>query len=163
VTGGFIVAVLLTVFLGFSSWRDVQLASDHPDWAAHTYAVMDALQLTARHAIEVESSTRTFASTGQDPFFAHYETATGSLAQDENALRHLTADNPDQQRRLNTLEPQLRTVLQSATRIVARGLQMRTGPGASEVLEITDGLGSHHNSRDAGRGDAAVEPAHPKN
>jgi len=43
VTGGFIVAVLLTVFIGFSSWRSVQLAADHADWVAHTYAVMDAL------------------------------------------------------------------------------------------------------------------------
>ena len=135
VTGGFIVAVLLTVFIGFSSWRSVQLAADHADWVAHTYAVMDALQLTARHAIEVQSSARTFAWTGQDTLLTQYETARGSVAQDENALRHLTADNPDQQRRLDALEPQLRAVLQFAERTVAKGWRMRAGPGAGEVLE----------------------------
>ena len=135
VTGGFIVAVLLTVFIGFSSWRSVQLAADHADWVAHTYSVMDALQLTARHAIEVESSARTFAWTGQDALLTQYETARGSVSQDENALRHLTADNPDQQRRLDALEPQLRAVLQSAARIIAKGRQMPAGPGAGELLE----------------------------
>jgi signal transduction histidine kinase len=143
ITGGFIVAVLLTVFIGFSSWRSVQLAADHADWVAHTYAVMDALQFAARHAVEVESSARTFAWTGQDTLLAQYETARGSIGQDESALRHLTLDNPDQQRRLDALEPQLRAVLQSAARIVAKGRPMSTGPGAAEVLEtekLTDSV-----------------------
>jgi PAS domain S-box-containing protein len=136
VTGGFIVAVLLTVFMGFSSWRSVQLAADHADWVAHSYSVMDVLQLTARHAIEVENSARTFAWTGQDALLTRYETARGSIAQDERELRHLTADNPSQQRRLDALEPQLRAVLQSASKIVAKSRQMRAGPGADEALEI---------------------------
>jgi PAS domain S-box-containing protein len=135
VTGAFIVAVLLTVFIGFSSWRSVQLAADHADWIAHTYAVMDALQLTARHAIEVEISARTFAWTGQDEFLTQYEGARGSVAQDENALRHLTADNPDQQRRLDALEPQLRAALQFAESIVDKRRRMRAGLDAGEVLE----------------------------
>src|SRR6202521_6029836 len=145
VTGGFIVAILVTVFIGFSSWHSVQLAADHADWVAHTYAVMDALQLTARHAIEVEGSARTFAWTGQDTSLAHYETARGSIAQDENALRHLTADNPDQQRRLDALEPQLRSALQFAESIVTKRRRMRAGPGAGEVLEtqkLMDAVGT---------------------
>jgi PAS domain S-box-containing protein len=135
VMGGFIVAILLTVFIGLSSWRSVQLAADHADWVAHTYAVMDAIELTSKHVTEVDTSARTFAWTGQDTLLTEYETARGSIAQDESALRHLMADNADQQRRLDALEPQLRAVLQSAARIVAKGRQMRAGPGASEVLE----------------------------
>ena len=139
VTGGFIVAVLLTVFMGFSSWRSVQLAADHADWVAHTYSVMDVLQLTARHAIEVENSARTFAWTGQNALLTRYETARGSIAQDERELRHLTADNPSQQRRLDALEPQLRAVLQSAATIVAKSRQMRAGPGADVGMHISRG------------------------
>jgi PAS domain S-box-containing protein len=134
VTGGFIVAVLLTVFIGFSSWRNARLAEDDADWVAHTYAVMDRLELTSKHVIEVETSARTFALTGQDPLLAHYETARSTVAQDEDALRHLTADNPNQQQRLDVLEPQVRAALEFAESIVAKRRQMHAFPGASEIL-----------------------------
>jgi CHASE3 domain sensor protein len=35
---------------------------------------------------------------GQDSLLAHYASARDTIAQDENVLRHLTADNPNQQR-----------------------------------------------------------------
>jgi len=135
VTGGFIVAVLLTIFVGFSPWRSARLTADDADWVAHTYAVMDELELTAKHVIEVETSARTFASTGQDSLLTHYETARGAVAQDVDALRHLTADNPNQQRRLDVLDPQVRAALEFAESIVAKRRQLQVFPGASEILE----------------------------
>jgi PAS domain S-box-containing protein len=135
VTGSFIVALLLTVFIGFSSWRNARLAADEADWVAHTYAVMDTLELTAKHVIEVESSARTFALTGQDRLLAHYETARATVAQDEDALRHLTADNPNQQRRLDVLDRQVRAALEFAESIVVKRRQTHAVPGADEILE----------------------------
>ena len=40
VTGGFIVAVLLTGFLGFSSWRSARRAEQDAYWVSHTHEVM---------------------------------------------------------------------------------------------------------------------------
>ena len=135
VTGGFTVAVLLTVFLGFSSWHNARLAADDADWVAHTYAVMDRIELTSKHVIEAETSARTFAWTGQDSVLAHYETSRSAIAQDEDALRHLTADNPNQQRRLDVLEPQVRAALEFAESMVAKRRQMQAVPGADDILE----------------------------
>jgi PAS domain S-box-containing protein len=135
VTGGFIVAVLLTIFIGFSSWRGARHAADDADWVIHTYAVMETLELTTKHVIEVETSARTFALTGQDPLLAHYEAAKGAVAQDVDTLRHLTADNPNQQRRLDVLEPQIRDALEFAESIVVKRQQLRLSPGSSEILE----------------------------
>ncbi len=135
VTVGFIVAVLLTMFIGFSSWRGARLAADDADWVAHTYAVMDAIGLMSKHVIEVETSARTFAFTGQDPLLAHYESTRGTVAQDEEALRHLTADNPNQQGRLDVIEPQIRAALEFAESIVAQRRQLHAAPGGSEILE----------------------------
>jgi CHASE3 domain sensor protein len=73
VTLGFVVAVLLTVFVGFSSWRYAGLAADDADWVGHTYAVMGTLELTSRHVIEVETSAQTFALTGQEESLTQYE------------------------------------------------------------------------------------------
>jgi CHASE3 domain sensor protein len=101
---------------------------------AHTYAVIDRLELTAKHAIEVETSARTFAWTGQDESLTQYKTARGALVQDEDALRHLTADNLSQQRRLNMLEPQVRAALELTESIVDKRRQRRAFPDASEIL-----------------------------
>ncbi len=142
VTGGFIVAVLLTVFLGFLSWRGAHLAADDADWVAHTYAVMDALELTSKHVIEVETSARVLALAGQDPLLAPYEAARGALAQDEAELRLLMADNPNQQRRLDVLEPQIRAALDFAESIVAKRRQTHTVSGADEILETERLMGA---------------------
>jgi len=72
VTASFIVAVLLTIFMGFASWRSTRLATNDADWVVHTYAVMETLKVTHQHVIEVETSARTFALIGQDPLLAHY-------------------------------------------------------------------------------------------
>jgi len=144
VTGSFIVALLLTVFIGFLSWYNARLAADDDaDWVAHTYAVLDRLGLTSKDLIEVETSARTFALTGQDPLRAHYETARGAVAQDEDALRHLTADNPSQQRRLGVLESRVQSALEFAETIVAKRRQAHAVPVADEILEterLMDGV-----------------------
>ena len=135
VTVGFVVALLVTGFMGFLTWRTRQLTSNEADRVAHTYAVMDTLELTFKHVIEVETSARTFALTGLDPLLAHYEAARATVVQDESTLRRLTADNPSQQRRLDVLDPQVRAALQFAESIIAKHRQMSVIPGATEVLE----------------------------
>jgi len=105
VTAGFIVAVVLTIFIGFSAWRGARRAEQDTYWVSHTHEVMEAIQRTSRHVIEAETSARAFALTGQEPLLAHYQTARDTVYRDEDALRHLTADNLSQQRRLDVLEP----------------------------------------------------------
>jgi PAS domain S-box-containing protein len=135
VAGGFVVAALMTILLGFLSWRSAQLAADDADWVAHSYSVMDAIELISQHVTAAEISARTFALTGQDSSLTQYETAKATIAHDEAELRSLTADNPKEQRRLDGLEPQLRFALKLAETIVAKRSQLHATPGASEILE----------------------------
>lgn len=134
-TGVFIVAILLTVFLGLSSWRGARQTADDAVWVAHTYAVMAMIESTTRHAIEVETSARTFSLTGQDSVLAHYETARANLASDERELRFLTLDNLSQQRRLDTFEPKLRGVIEFAGRIVTARQQTHSVAELSDAVE----------------------------
>jgi signal transduction histidine kinase len=143
VTGGFVVALLLTIFSGFLSWRGARRAGDDADWVAHTYAVISALELTSEHVIEAEASARTFVLTGQDPLLAHYKTARGPVAHDEDALRDLTSDNPNQQLRLAVLDAQIGATLEFAERTIAKRQQTDAVPPAPEVLEaerLMDGV-----------------------
>jgi PAS domain S-box-containing protein len=143
VTVGFVVAVLLTGFMGLLAWRTKQVASNESDLVAHTYSVIGTLEATFQHLMEVENSARAFALTGMEPLLAHYKDVRATVAQDQEKLLHLTADNPDQQRRLNVLEPQVRGALQFAESIVVKRSQMHAAPSANEVLEaekLTDAV-----------------------
>src|ERR1700730_5895835 len=135
VAGGFIVAALITIFLGFLSWRSAQLAANDSDWVTHTYAVMDTIGLMSEHVTEAEFSARTFALTGQDSSLTEDAGAKGTFVQDEAAPRALTADNPKQQRRLDVLEPQVRSALKAVETIVTKRHQLQAIPGASEIHE----------------------------
>jgi signal transduction histidine kinase len=135
VAGSFIIAVLLTVFLGISSWRGARVAANDADWVAHTYAVMDAIELTTMHVIELETSARSFALTGQDRLLAHYETTKSTAVQEEDTLRHLTADNPNEGRLLDGLEPQVRAALEFAASLIAKRRQTHAVLSADEILE----------------------------
>ena len=74
VTFGFVVAVLLTIFLGFSSWHGARVAEDDAYWVVHTYAVMDGIERTSRNLIEAITSARTFALSGQEQLLRQYRT-----------------------------------------------------------------------------------------
>src|SRR3989449_304216 len=132
---GFILAVLLTGLIGFRSWRSTRLAGQEADLVAHTHAVMGTLDVTVEHAIELETSARGFALTGQDLLLTHYEAARGTINQDFGTLRHLTTDNPNQQRRLEVLEPQIAAALAFADELVAARRNVRAIPGASEIKQ----------------------------
>jgi PAS domain S-box-containing protein len=51
-------------------------------------------------------------------------------------LRHLTADNLSQQRRLDVLEPRVRTALEFAESIIAKRRKLGAYPGGGDALEI---------------------------
>ena len=136
VTAGFVVAVLLTIFIGVSSWRGARRAEPDAYWVSHTHEVMETIQRLSRHVIEAETSARAFALTGQDPLLAHYQTARDKIYRDEGALRHLTADNLSQQRQLDVLGPQVSTALEFAESIIAKRRQMQVNSGGSDALEI---------------------------
>ncbi|HXM64121.1 MAG TPA: PAS domain S-box protein [Terriglobales bacterium] len=136
VTTGFIVAVLLTLFIAFSAWRGARRAEQDAYWVSHTHEVMETIQRTTRHVIEAETSARAFALTGGEPLLTHYQTARDSIFQDEDGLRHLTGDNLSQQRRLEVLEPKVRTAIEFAESIIAKRRKLQAYRGGDDALEV---------------------------
>jgi PAS domain S-box-containing protein len=135
VAAGFIVAVVLTLITGLSSWDGARRAEQDAYWVSHTHEVMETIQRTTRHAIEAGTSARAFALSGQEPLLANYKTARQSVDADEGKLRQLTADNLSQQRRLNVLEPQLRMGFDFAETIITKRRKLQAYPGGDDALE----------------------------
>ena len=132
---GFIVAVLVTVFVGVWSWHEARRAEQDAYSVSHTHEVMDTLQRTTEHMVEAGSSALEFSLTGQQKLLTRYQTSQVSILQDEAALRRLTADNASQQRRLETLKPEVRVVLLSAESTIAKGRLQQGYPGSADALE----------------------------
>jgi PAS domain S-box-containing protein len=135
VTVGFVVAVLLTIFIGGSSWRGARRAEQNDYWVSHTHEVMEAIQRTARHVIEAETSARAFALSGEEPLLANYQKTRASIFENENTLRQLTADNLSQQRRLDVLATQVNTGLAFADSIIAKRRSLQSYPGGPDAVE----------------------------
>jgi len=142
VAAGFVVAVLITLSLSCVSWRTARRAEQDAYWVSHTYEVMATIEGTSRDVLETETSARAFALSGQELLLVHYRTARETVFVDENALRHLTADNLSQQRRLVVLERQVRTALAFAESIVVKRRKLGAYAGGSDALEIEGLIGA---------------------
>ena len=122
-------------FIGFTSWRDARLAAQDAYWEAHAYEVMETIQRTSTHVSQAANSAGVFALSGKETSLVRYQTAIDSILRDEQALRHLTTDNPSQQRRLDVLEPQVRMALEFSESIIDKRRKLQSYPSGSDSLE----------------------------
>jgi CHASE3 domain sensor protein len=86
VTCGLIAAVLLTVFLSFSSWRSVRRAEQDPYWVSHTHEVMAMIRGTSRDVLENGNQRGAFTLSGQEPLLVLYQTARYTIYQHASRL-----------------------------------------------------------------------------
>jgi PAS domain S-box-containing protein len=128
----FLVAIVLTVLLGFLSWRNAQQAAEDADWVAHTHEVSAKLERTLRHLIDVETGERGFVLTGIASFLEPYKTGKYAALQDLQALRLLTIDNHDQQRRLDVLSRQAKVRIEAAEELVT----LRENSGVIDTAQL---------------------------
>jgi signal transduction histidine kinase len=135
VTAGIAVALLATVFMGFLSWRSAGKAAEDADWVAHTQAVKTALQTALLRVIDVETGARAFDATGEESLLNPYFDGKQAIGNDLEKLRHFTADNPGQQRRMDLLKSQTDAKLEFSTSVVAIRRQTGVPSHAAQFLE----------------------------
>ena len=130
---GYVIALLLTGFLGYLAWRRAQIASAQADLVAHTYSVVRALDLTSEHLIEIGSNARGFSLEGNTTFLEQYRASRGTVQEDFVKLRRLTADNPRQQGRLDALDSEIAAILGLAEQRVIARLKPGIVPTTAEI------------------------------
>jgi len=97
-------AILCLIIVTIVSFRGMAVSGESEVWVHHTHKVLESLQDLLLAADEVDSSAREYGLTGQASYLQSYKTSRLSVVQDQATLRILTADNPDQQVRLASLE-----------------------------------------------------------
>ena len=131
ITAGFAVAMMLTLFMGFLSWRGSRKAAEEADWVSHTLAVKSTLEATVTSVVDVETGARGFDMTGDEVFLEPYISGPPEIQRELESLEQLIADNPAQRQRLRLLQSQIRSKLDFSEEMVASrrhgGLVAKTG------------------------------------
>jgi PAS domain S-box-containing protein len=96
-------AILALLVVGAVSYRSMVESRESDQWVRHTHEVLESVQdlLEAMHT--VESNARGYLLTGDESFLDVYRAGIARTEKDQTVVRNLTADNAEQQRRLDAL------------------------------------------------------------
>ncbi|HEX7952855.1 MAG TPA: CHASE3 domain-containing protein [Burkholderiales bacterium] len=129
---GFGLALAIFVAVGAVSYRGTVQLIETSNLRQHTYQVLGELDSTLSLLKDVEIGARSFALTGEERFLEPYVAAVDKVTPGVREVRKLTADNPNQQKRLDLLEPLIRNKLDVAGRIV----ELRRGKGMEAASRL---------------------------
>src|SRR5207245_2033666 len=95
----------ILVFAGRESYRNTARFAEAAVWRQHTYEVLRTLDDTVARVVDAETGQRGYLLTGEEAYLEPYRVAIKNIDQTIGKLTNLTSDNPNQQKRIQTLEP----------------------------------------------------------
>jgi PAS domain S-box-containing protein len=123
--------LLVVGMLGAVCYVGIEQLLTQSAWAEHSRDVLDTLHRMLESVADAEAAERGFEATGNQVFIKPFEAATRAAGEGMSDLRKLTADNADQQRRIDELEPQLSDLVRALS--VRLGARRALPPGASRL------------------------------
>ncbi|MHB8724039.1 MAG: methyl-accepting chemotaxis protein [Casimicrobiaceae bacterium] len=102
---GFGLALVILIAIAAASYRSTAKLTTTAELVAHSHEVLEKLETVLSTLKDAETGQRGYIITGDDRYLEPFRAAQGSISQNVKALRELTQDNVNQQRRLDTLEP----------------------------------------------------------
>ncbi|MCS3359258.1 CHASE3 domain-containing protein [Xanthomonas translucens pv. translucens] len=133
--GGFSVILLILLALAAVAYYNVTALSQANYWNTHTYKVIAEVDGALTSLINIETGTRGFSLTGEDEFLQPYRSGLADFDQHLTKARELTADNAEQQSRLNALkETQKQWLSQAVHPQIALRHNVNGGDATMEAL-----------------------------
>ncbi|MDI6767128.1 MAG: PAS domain S-box protein [Bacteroidota bacterium] len=105
IRSGFWVAVVIHFYIGVISYWNNDSQIKDAKLVSHTHQVLQKLEEILSDIKDVETGVRGFVITGNEDYLEPYYAQYDSIQIEINELRQLTSDKPDQQRRIDLLEP----------------------------------------------------------
>jgi PAS domain S-box-containing protein len=123
-------AILALLVVGAISYRGLVESRESDLWVRHTREVLENLQNLLAAMQNVESNARGYLLTGDESFLDVYRAGKASTKREEVIVRDLTADNANQQRRLDALAMLAARKFELAEKVLS--LRRSTGLEAAE-------------------------------
>jgi methyl-accepting chemotaxis protein len=105
IAAGFALAFLMLAGIGIVAYRGINSLTNTSRLVTHTHEVLEHIANVLSLLQDAETGQRGYIITGDDAFLQPYQTGIGSLPNVVKELRQLTADNPNQQKRIDEAEP----------------------------------------------------------
>jgi diguanylate cyclase (GGDEF)-like protein/PAS domain S-box-containing protein len=135
-------AMLTLLVVGAISYGEMVVSRDSARWVSHTHEVLESIHDLLFAVESIGSNSREFALTGKESYLESYRTGVPKVAQDLAAIRHLTLDNPVQQRQIPLLESLSAQKIQRAETVIRLGRAQgsaaaatQNGPGEGTAME----------------------------
>ncbi|HEY8088169.1 MAG TPA: CHASE3 domain-containing protein [Polyangiaceae bacterium] len=132
IAGGFALAVVLLAAVGAVAYRSIGTLTQTSYQVTHTRQVLEHLAAALSLLKDAETGQRGFVITGDEAFLEPYQHGISSIAATLKELRELTSDNPNQQRRLDEVEPLVATKLTE----LKRAIDLRRSVGFEATAEL---------------------------
>ncbi|RMO05433.1 Histidine kinase [Pseudomonas cichorii] len=135
------VSVIIAILV-VGAYRGFEQVQDATNSNIHTYQVLGDTQLALEQLVNIETGMRGFVISSKDSFLEPLIAGEKSFSEKLQSLKKLTADNPDQQRRLALLEgTQKRWINEDIDPIIAlrKDLTARDMPDDELDKRITSG------------------------
>ena len=131
---GFALAVGVLLLTAAASFWSIRGLSQQTDQVEHTYQVMQEVETITAVLKDAQAGTRGYLLTGDTDFLRPYSMATGQLPASLARVQALTADNPVQQQRLDSL----RQLVEQEFRILRPLTEINTAMDKSVMRTLLD-------------------------
>jgi len=129
---GFGLSALTLVLIAAISYRNAYLLIENDAWVAHSHQVRIELADLLSQLKDAETGQRGYLLTGDESYLDPYRSALTSIQATLIDLRKLTADNPDQQRRLASLTQPIDNKLAE----LKQTIELRRAQGFDAALRV---------------------------
>ncbi len=132
ILAGYGTALVVFITVSMVSYRATSELIQSTEATAHTYQVRQSLSGIIGSLIDAETGQRGYLLTGREEYLEPYNNGTRSVDQYVQDVRRLTSDNPNQQTRINALQPLIAEKLSE----LAETIQYRRQQNEKEALDI---------------------------
>jgi CHASE3 domain sensor protein len=104
IAAGFTLAFLLLLGIGGVAYRSISLLANTSHTVTHTHEVLERIAGVMSLLKDAETGQRGYVITGEESYLEPYNNAVEGLPKLVQELRELTADSPNQQKRIDEAE-----------------------------------------------------------
>lgn len=135
---GFAISFALLAVIGTVAYQGIDSITKASHWVRHSQAVRDHIQNLVIAMKDTEAGQRGYVITGDEAFLEYYRPGIVSAGKEIKALRELTADDPNQQKRIADLEPIVAERLAGLKKLIE--LRQRSGfETVAKVVQAGEG------------------------
>jgi methyl-accepting chemotaxis protein len=129
---GFGLSFVLLIVIGAVAYASINKLMGTSQSVTHTHEVLEHIAGVLSLLKDAETGQRGYLITGDEAFLEPYRTGSGDVLMMSKELRNLTADNPNQQKRMDSIAP----IVAAKLAELKESVELRAKSSADESVKI---------------------------